>query len=401
MDNNSLEYFCETVSKIHNILIRIYENGSLSNLIKKFGNSYSATHIDIIPTYMSVDNFKTDKNIAIFDEGQFTLGYIKEAGTDRAILLGPVRFGKITETDITEIISHYGYPQIYKEKISSFLYKTPVIPIENFIRLLSVFNMIVNNEIVPISQIMQDTSTQVKAAEDFVPTNDIELPHSNGDYENMLWYYIKNGMVDEISEFNAESYLNKVGKLGPNQLRSIKNSIIVLNTLCLRAAISGGLDTETAYTIGERYVQRIESATSIPELGRLTPIIRKDYCQRVKNLSAPKIDNLYIFKATEYIQKNIYAKITVSEIAKEIKISTVYLSALAKQHLNCTLPQFINRQKVYEAKKLLRFTDKSLAEIATLLCFSSQSHFQNQFKKIRGITPTEYREKYRKKNVEI
>lgn len=400
MDDQSLEYFCETVSKLHSVVIRVYEDGSLTNLIKSYGNKYSVEETKVIPIYLTSESFKTNKNIALLDINQFVLGYIEEVSTKRIILIGPVRFGEITENDIMEILSRFGYPRIMKENISLFLYSTPVMPIENFVTLLSMFNLAINNKIISISQIMQESNVTVPD-EEYIQTADIELPHSNGEYENTLWFYIKNGMVDEIEQLNAETFRGNIGKLGPNQLRSLKNAIIALNTICLRAAISGGLDTETAYSLGERYVQRIESATSIPDLGKLTPILRKDYCQRVKNLSAPKIDNLYILKVTEYVQKNLYSKITVSEMADEINISTVYLSALAKQHLNCTLPQYINRQKVFEAKKLLRFTDKTLSEIANLLCFSSQSHFQNQFKKIRGITPAEYREKYRKKNVEM
>ncbi|MGN1103878.1 MAG: hypothetical protein ACI4QI_03295 [Candidatus Coproplasma sp.] len=134
-------------------------------------------------------------------------------------------------------------------------------------------------------------------------------------------------MVDEIEKLHFENYTGTMNKLGPNQLRSQKNALIIHNSMRLRAAISGGLDTETAYTLGERYAQRIENAKSLSEPRQLSPMIRKDYCQRVKNLTAPKIDNLYIQKATEYIQKNIYSKITVADLAKYLGIQPEYLSA--------------------------------------------------------------------------
>lgn len=47
--------------------------------------------------------------------------------------------------------------------------------------------------------------------------------------------------------------------------------------------------------------------------------------------------------------------------------------------------------KVAEARRLLRFTDQELGEIAALLGFSSQSHFQTVFKQITGETPMAYR----------
>ena len=52
---------------------------------------------------------------------------------------------------------------------------------------------------------------------------------------------------------------------------------------------------------------------------------------------------------------------------------------------------YITHCRLREAKALLRYTDKSLGEISSYLCFSSQSHFQNVFKKHIGRTPLEYR----------
>jgi len=49
------------------------------------------------------------------------------------------------------------------------------------------------------------------------------------------------------------------------------------------------------------------------------------------------------------------------------------------------------RCKLEEAKNLLKFSTLSLAEISNYLCFSSQSYFQNVFKKKYHITPNQYR----------
>ena len=54
---------------------------------------------------------------------------------------------------------------------------------------------------------------------------------------------------------------------------------------------------------------------------------------------------------------------------------------------------FIMRCKLEEAKSLLTHTDKSISEISSYLCFSSQAYFQNVFKKKYGITPNAYRKR--------
>ncbi len=401
MNKEEFEYYCKMQSKLMSLCIRIYNDDSLSELLHFYGSKHPSV-IKEIPLNLTINQFKTDKEIAIFDENIFLLGYIKIKSTGNVILFGPVRLGEITAADISQIMNKYRMPKVLEHGISSFLYSTPVILIENFLMLLSAFNLVVNGEIVTIQQIMQQNSdvlTPVENKENYIETSDIESPRPSGDYEEAMVYYIKNGMVEEIKKLSFGDFTGKVGQLGPNQMRSLKNALIILNSIALRAAISGGLDTETAYTLGERYAQRIENAKSLTELGQFSSMIRNDYCQRVKNLSVPKINNIYVLKATEYIQNNIYSRITVTDLAEHVGIKPEYLSALSRQHLNCTLMQYIAQRKIAEAKKLLRFTDKSLSEIANLLCYSSQSHFQRQFKKIRGITPEEYRKKYRKMNM--
>ena len=58
------------------------------------------------------------------------------------------------------------------------------------------------------------------------------------------------------------------------------------------------------------------------------------------------------------------------------------------------LSEFIMREKIEEAKRLLRYTDRSSADIGEYLAFSSPAHFSRVFKKYSGLTPNEYRMKH-------
>lgn len=55
----------------------------------------------------------------------------------------------------------------------------------------------------------------------------------------------------------------------------------------------------------------------------------------------------------------------------------------------------MRNEKVEEAKRLLRYTDKTVSAIGLYLGFSSQDHFVRVFKETVGMTPKEYREKKR------
>lgn len=394
LTEEQLLYFCEVEARLAGVCVRIYEDREGKELAAVYGNRTLGNDLNNIPSGHIV--FEGEGTIGLADVELFMLGRVLSEHDERTLVLGPVRMGELTESDIDMLMTKFGLPQALRGDISRFLMGTPVMPHENFLVLLSLFNLALNGIVVPMTEILAGGALKDAPKEDYIDTVDVVQPRTSGEYEETIRYLIRNGMVDEIEKLRFENYQGVVGQLGPSQMRSLKNSLIILNSMCLRAAISGGLDTETAYTLGELYVQRIENTQTLTELGKLSQTIKRDYCRRVKQLSAPKIDNLYVLRSAEYVQKHIYEKVTARELAERAGVSPEYLSTLFSEHMKCSIPQYIARQKILEAKKLLRFTEKPLSEIAALLCFSSQSYFQAQFKKIRGITPAAYREKYRK-----
>ncbi len=394
LTEEQLLYFCEVEARLAGVCVRIFQGRGEEKLLAVYGNRTLKNDLNDIPSGHII--FEGKGTIGLADVEQFMLGRVLSEQDDKELVIGPIRMGELTESDIDALMAKFELPKALRDHISRFLLGTPVMPHENFLMLLSLFNLALNGSVVPISDILAGGPLKDTPKEDYIDTVDIVQPRTSGEYEETIRYLIRNGMVDEIEKLRFENYQGVVGQLGPSQMRSLKNSLIILNSMCLRAAISGGLDTETAYTLGELYVQRIENTQTLTELGKLSQTIKRDYCRRVKQLSAPKIDNLYVLRSAEYVQKHIYEKVTARELAERAGVSPEYLSTLFSEHLKCSIPQYIARQKILEAKKLLRFTEKPLSEIAALLCFSSQSYFQAQFKKIRGITPAAYREKYRK-----
>lgn len=79
---------------------------------------------------------------------------------------------------------------------------------------------------------------------------------------------------------------------------------------------------------------------------------------------------------------------------EELFLSRPYLSRKFKEETGESLTDFILKEKTEEAKRLLRYSDKSLTAIGSYLGFSSTSHFSRVFKTYVGSTPSEYREKH-------
>ena len=116
-----------------------------------------------------------------------------------------------------------------------------------------------------------------------------------------------------------------------------------------------------------------------------------DYTRRVERVRLGKNPSKLLMQITNYVQNNLSKPLGVDELAKALFISRTHLAAKFKKETGMTLTDFILREKVEEAKRLLRYSDKSLSLIADYLGFSSQSHFTKTFKKYTSKTPGEYR----------
>lgn len=102
-----------------------------------------------------------------------------------------------------------------------------------------------------------------------------------------------------------------------------------------------------------------------------------------------------IFKhSRHFICKAKSTIFTAKQVAHVIHRSESYTMKLFHDELGITISHFVNRCKLEEAKSLLSHTEMTLSEISNYLCFSSQSYFQNLFKKKYGVTPNAYRKKF-------
>lgn len=94
------------------------------------------------------------------------------------------------------------------------------------------------------------------------------------------------------------------------------------------------------------------------------------------------------------LKNNVQSHITVNDIAKKFYRSKNDIISQFKKRYNTTPYAFLIELRILLAKHLLMGTDKSIAKIANELCFYSEFHFSNCFKKKVGESPSEFRKKH-------
>ncbi|WP_203651211.1 helix-turn-helix domain-containing protein [Secundilactobacillus yichangensis] len=96
-------------------------------------------------------------------------------------------------------------------------------------------------------------------------------------------------------------------------------------------------------------------------------------------------------RASEYVLKNITQPLSLNEVANSVYLSSSYLSRLFKKYLNVTFVYYVNHMKIAKAKEKLALTTRPINVISTDVGFTQTSYFTKTFKKVTGMTPSEFR----------
>lgn len=108
--------------------------------------------------------------------------------------------------------------------------------------------------------------------------------------------------------------------------------------------------------------------------------------------SASKRQNLQEVK--DYLDENFQQQISLDDLSARFFINKFYLTRVFKAQFGISINTYILQQRITHAKQMLRFTDKTVSDIGIACGMESPNYFSRMFKKIEGISPSEYRKKW-------
>ena len=169
-------------------------------------------------------------------------------------------------------------------------------------------------------------------------------------------------------------------------LRQVKDTFIVSTTIFSRAAIEGNMDVKEALSLSDLYIQKMELMKNIDDITSLQMQMLNDYTGHVAKIKGNQNYSPFLIKLNKYIINHLSDAIKSEDLCLALYISKSSLFSKIKKETGMTLSEYILNIKINESKNLLKYTSKPIAVISAYLGFSSQSHFNNTFKKYLNTT---------------
>ena len=136
----------------------------------------------------------------------------------------------------------------------------------------------------------------------------------------------------------------------------------------------------------EDYIRDMRINSTLSEL--LALIMEQSWHPENITISKKRLD---IVNVKSYLDEHYTEKISLDGLSGLFFIDKFYLSKIFKDAYGTTINAYILSRRITEAKKLLRFTDLSIDEIGSRVGMNDANYFSRSFKKLEGISPSEYK----------
>lgn len=274
-------------------------------------------------------------------------------------------------------------------EVLGFLRSLPVISLSRAFEYSIMLHFCITGEKISVSDLHYQESETVRPAEKKRHKADV---HGTYEMEQEMVRMVREGNLDFQTHMNRLAMSGSMGTLAnSDSSRQMKNAVLVCIVLFSRAAIEGGVSPEIAMTLTDHYFQSVEASRSLPELTEIATTMQNDFVQRVhkvrsRRLSRPVLD------CCDYINMHLEEKLSLRDMAERLKYSEAYLSRKFRQETGLSFKEYIRRQRLEQAKALLKDSALDIRDISDRLHFCSPSYFAEQFKAEFGLSPSQWRE---------
>lgn len=315
----------------------------------------------------------------------------REEKNQSVYVLGPVFNSEISISTLEQSIQTFDVDRTWRQGYINLLQSLPVVSSILFFQYALMVHYCVTGEKLNRSDLhFQKRAPSAAQNEDSVISR----------RDRMHVWLAERTLLDMVREgdLNYQNAISQANLMSAGVPTGSKNPILQaivsctsFTSLCVREAIQAGISPDTAYSVGDSYIQSMVQCKTITELHSINHAMYEDFIMRVhKHRTNPNV-SIQIQNCRDYIESHADQELSLGALAKLAGYSESHLSRKFKEEMGITIRTYIQYARVERAKTLLTTTADSISKIALDLHFCSSSHFSDVFQEVTGQKPSQYR----------
>lgn len=219
-------------------------------------------------------------------------------------------------------------------------------------------------------------------------------------------FQLENEIFKEIRLSNKETARDLLNRLAlkffirsKGQIEIIKGLSIEFISLLTRFATECGTRFEESIHYSFNRLQELKDADTVEKVILWLLATGDCFINLLTNNNNTDPNEMVIHQALSYIEENYSSEdLSLQEIAINCHISPSYLSRIFKRKRGYNITEQVNMVRIEKAKRLLQESDLAIVEAAKRVGFSDRSYFCKVFKKLVGLSPSDYKKRFKEWN---
>lgn len=315
------------------------------------------------------------------------------------LFIGPYLTKEINDSDIYELMNTLKIPSELFPQLQNYYYSLPHINEKgNFSILLRQLYTTIFSVEIPSFQHLD--LKKFESTKEFLEKNRFHVSDDPALSMHLLEerYHYEDELLDAVSHGNTAKALSITESIGTlrfaprtnSELRNHKNIMITFNSLLRRSAYEGGVHPFYIDAVSSNYARLIEQCHHTAELYDITPYMVRSYCDLVEKRSMNSYSEP-VRQILVTVDASLTGDLSLKRFADELFLNTSYLSTLFKKEMGMTLTDYVNKNRIAYAKKLLKSTTLSIQDIAAKSGIPDIHYFTRLFRREMGVSPREWR----------
>lgn len=368
-------------------------------LMTQFPNPFSDD-----PAMLSALSQCASSDISIVQENDCIHYGILKLNSTCTCLLGPIASPHIQETDIREYYYAHHIHNTDARLPKAFFQKTA--SVLNLISYCITGKICVTEPVFisfhPSGSDVSETSdiSQSRLLNYQLQNSEQAIRHLPYTIEKQLTQAIHHGNVEELQDIFRTPIQDgySFGTMATTARKQSEYQAVITISLAARTAIDSGVDPYTAYDLCDLYLQKLSTAFTQADYTKIMVKSLLKFCNIVHNTREQEIYSAHISKCKHFIATHLNKPFDMQDLGDYVGLSAKYIGTLFRQEEGQTLKSYILQCRIEAARNMLKYSDYTVSEISSYLCFSSQSHFGTVFQKFEGLSPNEFRKKNKPMN---
>ncbi len=201
---------------------------------------------------------------------------------------------------------------------------------------------------------------------------------------------VASGDYERVLEVNKKFLAYRMSPRTNDEIREMKNRLVILNTLLRRAVLSAQVHPAHIDRLSGDFARKIEVAAKAQEIVSIARDMPRKYCLLVTNYSLEGYTEL-MRNIINYIDFNLTEDLSLNAIATRFSVNASHLSKQFKKEIGKTLTDYVNEKRIVTSLKYLATTEYSVQSVAELVGIYDENYYSRLFRKVQGTTPSQYR----------